>query len=739
MTRPELVELPDWEPELIGVTGFDPEGYSTFGGVDIDGLNHAAGLTPERIAEIIAALKPVKFVRVQRSKSGRGIHLLFRWHPDRRPRASTGSDHARNCERAIREIERQSGLKLIGGDADCFGQVLWIWSKNPAPNGFEVLQEETEFVPDELLELPARQPVPATNDVSTVDFDPQHSRLIDEWSQTNYAVITDTLTDGRRCVRLHTLALGVPTTSEGKDPRTPNAYGFPLPGGGFIFFRFGDVAEIEPWFRTKTGKTCLLIGADIEFAARMRLRSNKGVFLGTVREIAAVVPGMNTAGFEDRPGELDRDGDQWIVSVASRKEEPLPPGWVKQGYKALFFVDAPVEELSEQIYAVVEEATADGAEMGDFMRMVDGEPRYFNERQLENDLDREGKSRDQIAVMKRSAVVLQKRVAHLRPSRIEGKWLNIGARYIVTPQAGEHPTWTMLDEHVGQTVTPHLPPWCLEHGIRTGGDWMRLWRCVAFQRPDRPTPFVTLVSKLQGTGKTTYVNALKLLVTGGIAGATGMLRKNSQFNSHVMRSWLAIIVESDISRDGTYDLLKPLISDDDAECEAKFKTATVAQNFCHFVQTVNHLRYCPLGEPGDTRIAVVRVPPIQNEIDRDELKRRLQAEAPAYLHTLLNTTLPPPAGRLWLPIPNTPERQLLIDMRTAPLERFLAEKVDEIPHNRIPAGEFVDRYQTWFLEVMGKGTAPGKQEVLADLRSFDTTLKYVGDHHGAYVVNGAWK
>jgi hypothetical protein len=129
------------------------------------------------------------------------------------------------------------------------------------------------------------------------------------------------LADGRRCVRLHVKAAGVPTNSAGTDPRIPNAFAFPIAGGGFALFRFGDVKECQPWFTTRKGKTRCLVGVkDIGTAARLRLRLHEGAFVGTVAEMASIVPGMDASGIEDRPAELSKSDGQWIVSVTSRKK-----------------------------------------------------------------------------------------------------------------------------------------------------------------------------------------------------------------------------------------------------------------------------------------------------------------------------------------------------------------------------------------------------------------------------------
>ncbi len=84
------------------------------------------------------------------------------------------------------------------------------------------------------------------------------------------------------------------------------------------------------------------------------------------------------------------------------------------------------------------------------------------------------------------------------------------------------------------------------------------------------------------------------------------------------------------------------------------------ENFCHFVQTSNQLRACKI-EPNDKRTIVIRVKPLETIIPwREKLVPLLMSEAPDYLARLLSMRLPPAAGRLFLPIISTPDKEQLM-------------------------------------------------------------------------------
>jgi hypothetical protein len=124
----------------VGINGWNwcdqVSEYVTF---DLDSIaTHGDGLTDEQLAEIIGRLMDVPEAEIVRSKSGRGIHVRLYFDPQ--PYALTHTDHARNAARALAWLAQKTGLPLQVA-VDACGKIAWIWHRDTAPNGFELLKE----------------------------------------------------------------------------------------------------------------------------------------------------------------------------------------------------------------------------------------------------------------------------------------------------------------------------------------------------------------------------------------------------------------------------------------------------------------------------------------------------------------------------------------------------------------------------------------------------------------------
>ena len=137
----------DYHPRLtpqtvkaVGVNGWGwADQRSEFTTFDVDSIaNHGDGLTDEQLAEIVGRLMDVPEAEIIRSKSGRGIHVRIFFDPQ--PRALTHAAHARNGARALAWLAEQTGLPLAAA-VDACGKIAWVWHRDTAPGGFELLKE----------------------------------------------------------------------------------------------------------------------------------------------------------------------------------------------------------------------------------------------------------------------------------------------------------------------------------------------------------------------------------------------------------------------------------------------------------------------------------------------------------------------------------------------------------------------------------------------------------------------
>jgi len=127
----------------VGVNGWNwADQVSEFVTFDIDAVaNHTTtGLPPERLVEIVAKLMDVPDCELIRSKSGHGIHARMYFGPF--PRALTHTEHAHNGARVLAWLARTTGLPLES-EVDACGAIAWIYHRDTAPNGFELLKGAT--------------------------------------------------------------------------------------------------------------------------------------------------------------------------------------------------------------------------------------------------------------------------------------------------------------------------------------------------------------------------------------------------------------------------------------------------------------------------------------------------------------------------------------------------------------------------------------------------------------------
>ena len=187
-------------------------------------------------------------------------------------------------------------------------------------------------------------------------------------------------------------------------------------------------------------------------------------------------------------------------------------------------------------------------------------------------------------------------------------------------------------------------------------------------------------------------------MTKGVASADKAL-KNTDFNGELAGAILTYIEETDLSQSKTaYAKVKDWMTNDTFWCRRMRTDNYGLPNTLHFVQCGNSPNVCPI-PPGDTRITMIYVPPLpmDTEIPKEILKERLKQEAPHFLRTLLDATLPSPEGRLRLPVVDTINKRRAQNQQRDPLSRFLQEECHHVSGERVLLTEFYDRFSEWLI------------------------------------------
>jgi hypothetical protein len=141
----------------------------------------------------------------------------------------------------------------------------------------------------------------------------------------------------------------------------------------------------------------------------------------------------------------------------------------------------------------------------------------------------------------------------------------------------------------------------------------------------------------------------------------------------------------------SYDRIKDWVTGRTIAIHMKNKTPYDLPNATHWVQCSNQADHCPI-LPGDTRITMIYVGQLEEEVPKQELMQRLRAEAPAFLHHCLHLELPKPVDRLRIPVVDTPDKRDQMSANRSELECFLEDECFAIEGCLVKFDELFDRF-----------------------------------------------
>jgi len=258
-----------------------------------------------------------------------------------------------------------------------------------------------------------------------------------------------------------------------------------------------------------------------------------------------------------------------------------------------------------------------------------------------------------------------------------------------------HPHWDRILSHIGEDLDRVVKNtgWCQKWGIQNGRDYLTAWIACMFREPFEPLPYLFIYGD-QGCGKSILHEVISLLVTGGVVKADTALTNQSDFNGELANGVLAVIDEKNVAQAGpsVYNKIKEWTTSLTLSVHRKGMEPYQQRNSLHFVQLANERDACPVF-PGDTRIVVIRMGPLVEEIAKPLLIKRCVEEAPDFMATLMNFQLPESMTRLRLPILETDAKRSLMDMNTSPLEGFLREHCSDRRGRHVVLKDFYEKFQ----------------------------------------------
>jgi|WetSurMetagenome_2_1015567.scaffolds.fasta_scaffold01440_13 hypothetical protein len=515
------------------------------------------------------------------------------------------------------------------------------------------------------------------------------------------------------------------TLAEGKDPGKPNVFLFPMKGGAFRACRFGKgTNEHETWKVDKGGwtycfynKSLSLNGAAAAFdGLEDDIKGGGYTFPDGPTAIAA----LRSMGHSiEIPDELENrqvrlqpyKKDKLLVEIVKHTEDKSEPeGWLQK--KGKFFKIYNIDTRAHQ------EINADFEEVDKYVRCLISKDNntsgwacwhekgcwVFTSKDDARSRLKAAGYEDNTEVILGDALAKAWTITHV-PFQEEfpgdRQW-NLKAPTLkykpepYEPGDSPHPHWDKVLEHIGADLTANLKDmsWAQRNGITTGKDYLLNWIALMIREPFDHLPYLFLWGN-QNTGKSILHQAIGLLMDGGTMRADSALTNQSDFNGELAGAVLCVVEEKNISKnsEAVNDKIKDLVTSDTMAIHAKYKQVVIQPNTTHWIQCSNKKSSCPVFD-GDTRVTMIYVDQLVEEIPTPIMHQKLRDEAPYFMYTLMNIALPDIEHRLRLPVVNTSSKEQLIDANKNSLENFIEEHCFVIDGLAVPFDEFYTQFMS---------------------------------------------
>lgn len=720
---------------------------------------HAAGvgITDEALEEVRAKASLLPYVEVRRSTGGGGLHLRI-YNTNFDDEVTNHTMHAAGSRAAMQIMSKDVGFNF-GAHVDVYGAILWIWHTkiNEVNQGLKLLKaadpEEFQGLPENWKDHAdvvrgtrskilvrgvgnhdAFEALAAARE--KVAIDEGHKLAEERIAELGYSIVWN---GDHNNWQTHTKAFEellsefpedykgfYETLSEGNDPGKPNCFVFPLPEGAFKIVKYGQGSREHAtwtqngsdWTWTIFNRLPSLRNVSLAKGAAEDSKENKYVFdtLDEANEVVKIMGGM----------EIPRDGlhvlgdvgsrqislssspdGRVVVQIEKKNNDPKVNGWIKRrgSWERTLNITAN-EDKAVDVY-----------EFDNIIRGVIGADGSFAEWRLYD------KSRTWTENTKDNVKSFLRSLGHdpgtieevlgraiFNPWRIvnipfaaeypgERQW-NLDAAqlaYEAAPIPGAHPMWDKVLQHQGNDLNDAVRenPWCQQHGVRTGAEYLRLWIANMLRNPFGHVPYLFFFGP-QNSGKSTFHEAASLLMTRGVVHGDTYLQGKDNFNSQLASAILCVVEETDLSQNqNAYNRVKSIITSDTILINAKFQNVYMHPNTTSWVQCANDASYCPVFT-GDSRTIISYVRPFEpgEEIAKSILLASLREEASFFMRTIMDLRLPPPPGRLLLPILDNNSRTAVMSNMQSSLETFIANNVNFIDGQLVSYTDFYNAFSS---------------------------------------------
>lgn len=691
---------------------------------------------------------------------------------------------------AMTDFDFQARVDACGGN-------MWIWHRKMlGTNGFELVKQgevlynhppnwkdHLQVVKGHKKRARARYVDPDVTDSyeeligahSKIKLDSEHKKLISHlddtgalywWDSDRHMLVCHTydLYEAHKALEMRgifeTVAQGAQRGSD------QNCFAFPLVRGGWVVRRHTKgVSEHSTWDQDGSGWTRAYynVEPDISTAARScdAVETPKGgwVFrsgeeaiealklLGIFIELPQVVAVRQMTLKEHKDGRL-------IAEIEYSNNDPMMPGWAKQGKKWVAMFQPRTQRTQKALETeslgadrLVRHLIDEGKESaGWVIKSMEGDWHGNPLTHVKSALQAAGYNTTETTQIIGSHVLESWKLVNL-PFQPEypgnREWNREAAQLRFTPNPNKDnlkfPTWSSVLQHCGHGLNDAIKhdPWCVANGIKTGAEYLLLWVSSLFQFPERHLPYLFFYSPEQDSGKSTFYEALCLLMTKGYCAAENSLTNDSGFNGELAGCILAFTDEFNVAANRkAREKIKLWVTSPHISIRALYQQPYMARNCTHWVQCANDVSFCPVF-PGDTRIVVIRVPPIDpvDMIPKVDLMQKLEREAPDFLRAILDLEIPDSKSRLNVPVVTTTEKLAIEDYNKSPVAHFIDDNCYQINGHIVNFGDFVARAKMAVSELEGWSKKKFTQEL--DLLGHPVA-KISSDPSNRWIGNLAW-
>jgi hypothetical protein len=743
----------------IGMTGWNfAERKSMHVAYDFDaicGTSHqGTGVTQEELDRVRDAACAIPWVETRKSTGGGGLHL--RVHLGKGVPTANHTEHAALGRAILGMMSAEAGFDFAD-KVDICGGNMWVWHRKMTPenSGLTLVkprERDLNDVPEnwrDHIDVVSRKRrkvrVPGLNDsaqdklasladtTKSAPLDDTHRKLMDWLTENRWTCVWEA---DHGMMRTHTAGLAeahaaldylgfFKTLATGRDKSDYNCFAFPKPDGGWRVVRYGQgTLEADTWVQDADWTYCYLNQRpDLKTAALAKggVADEDGGFvfpsLMTAAEVAKILGAkvdVNGA-LAGRQTKLRsaKDGSGLVVEVKREKDDTDTDiaGYIaKKGtLKKVVNASLPTYTQAASFDAKIRYLLTPAKEPGGWVLSLHDDWFAQPKDNIISVLMNNGMSAAD-AKATTGQIVEDGWILSSIPFQAEypggRRWNKDAAQFRFKPVEEDdcpHPHWDMILNHCGKGINDAvtLNDWCVENAVTTGATYLRYWLSSMIQYPYEPLPYLFFFSEpYQNCGKSSFHEAINLLMTKGVMRADQALQSQGNFNGELAGAILCVVEETDLSKAGSrvYEKMKDWVTGRQISLHTKGLTPYLIANMTHWIQCSNLQRACPVFE-GDTRVSMVQVYPfdVGQEIPWPRLKMKLEEEAPAFLRTILDTNIPPSNGRLRIPVIDTEDKARAIEFTRDELQTFIAEKCHYIPGARILFSDFYDR----FMETLG--------------------------------------